>query len=451
MVAGEGTRMKSSTPKVLHKAAGKPLAEWVVEAAVGATERKPILIYGSGGTAVPDYFASRCKYVCQEQRLGSGHAVRTAYDLIAKSESEYCLVMAGDMPLIRKETLEKMMKETEEGCYSALLLSAVFEDATGYGRIVRRADGSVEKIVEHNDATPEERKIKEINASVYCFKTEYLLSAIMKINNNNAKGEYYLTDAIEIINAEGGKIGAMVLDDSDECMGVNDRVQLAQASAVLRRRIVEKIMRTGVTMIDPSSVYIDAEVQIGNDTVIYPGVIIEGSTKIGKNCVLYQGSRIENSEIGDGVTIQNSVVTSSKIGNAAQIGPYAYLRPGSNVGAGCRIGDFVEIKNSKIDDGSKVSHLTYVGDSNVGKDVNIGCGVVFVNYDGAIKARTNIGDGAFIGCNTNLISPVNVGDGAYIAAGSTVTVDIPENALCIARAREVIKPDRAKGRYKVKK
>ncbi len=449
LAAGDGKRMKSDTPKVLHKAAGLALVEWVVKAAEDAFDTKPIVIYGSGGSAVPETLGERCAYALQEERLGSGHAVMMAKDLLA--DSEYTVVLAGDMPLVRAESIKLLAEKAAKGKYSALLLTGILDDATGYGRIIRDEKNNIRSIVEEKDATEEQKMIREANISFYCFKSSDLCLALGELAPNNAQGEYYLTDCIEILYKKGKKTGGIVLNDLTECQGVNNRVHLAQTSAELRARINRRVMMDGVTLIDPRSTYIDGGVQIGQDTVIYPGVILEGRTVIGSGCTLYQGSRIKDSVVESGATVQNSVVLESRIGRRAQVGPYAYIRPGTAIGDNCRIGDFVETKNSVIGNRTKVSHLTYVGDADVGEDVNIGCGVVFVNYDGKKKFRTKVGDRAFIGCNTNLISPVSVGDESYIAAGATVTKNVPEGALCIARAREVIKSGWSRGRYVVHK
>lgn len=449
LAAGDGKRMKSSLPKMLHRAAGKPLVEWVVEAAEQALGVKPIVVYGAGGSAVPDYLGERCVYALQAERKGSGHAVMMARELMA--EYDYVTVIAGDMPLVEPSSIHRLAELAEQGEYAALLLTGKVVNPAGYGRILRDGAGRVTGIVEDKDATPEQKEIDEINLSFYCFQTRALAEALDEITPANAQGEYYLTDVIGIMHQKGLPTGALVIDDPSQCEGVNNRAQLAQAAERLRERINTRHMMNGVTMLDPRATYVDDGVTIGADTVIYPGVILEGNTVVGEGCTLYQGSRIADSVIEDGATIQNSVITESHVGKGTQVGPYAYLRPGSNIGAGCRIGDFVEVKNSNIDDGAKVSHLTYVGDGDVGKNVNVGCGVVFVNYDGKEKARTTVGDDAFIGCNTNLISPVSVGKGAYIAAGATVTKDIPDDALCIARAREIIKDGWGRGRYQVKK
>ena len=451
LAAGEGTRMKSSLPKVLNKAAGLPMAEWVIRAAVGGTEKKPVMVYGSGGNALPEYFSGKCEFCLQSERKGTGHAVMCAKDAIIKSAGEYVVILAGDMPLITADSVKMLVNSACGGNYSCMLLTSVLPDPTGYGRIVRDENGELKKIVEHKDATEEERRICEVNISVYCFKTKELLESLDKITPNNKNGEYYLTDAIELIKNAGGKVGAVTLPDYREGQGVNNKAQLAECSQILKERINKEHMLNGVTLLDPKNTYIEADVKIGRDSVIYPGVFLEGSTVLGEGVTVYQGSRLVNSTVLDGSTVQNSVLIDAKIGRNTDVGPYAYLRPGTDVKDNCRIGDFVEIKNSIIGNGTKVSHLTYVGDGDMGENINVGCGVVFVNYDGQKKHRSVIGDGAFIGCNTNLVSPVNVGEGAYIAAGSTITKDVPENSLVIARARETVLPGWAKGRYKNQK
>lgn len=446
MAAGEGTRMRSSLPKVLHQAAGKCLVEWVADAARAVTE-KPVLIYGNGGEAIRERFGEVFTYALQAQRLGTGHAVMAAREQIAGSK--YTIVLAGDMPLVRPETIKRLAEEAVAADCDCMLLTASPEKTPAYGRIVRDAQGKICRIVEDKDATPEQKQIKELNISFYCFKTPALLEALDQLKPENAQHEYYLTDCIQVLYEAGKEVRSIDIGDMQECMGVNTRVQLAEAEAALRARINEKLMLSGVTMIDPTNTYIGADVEIGQDTLIYPGVILEGKCRIGSGCILYQGSRIRDSIVGDGTTVENSVLLQAEAGSCSKVGPNAYLRPGTRIGNHCRIGDFVETKNAVIGDGTKVSHLTYVGDAQLGEDINIGCGVVFVNFDGKEKKMTTVGDGAFIGCNTNLISPVQVGAGAYIAAGTTVTKDVPEDALAIGRARELVKAGWAKGRYKI--
>ncbi len=440
LAAGEGTRMKSSKPKVMFSALNKPLLGWVKDAVFEAVNGEIIAVVGKGVDEVKAYFKDDIKYAHQSERLGSGHAVMCASPLF-EGKGGYILILAGDSPLITPKTIKELIDKTRNENYDACLLSAAFEDATGYGRIVKDKNGLVEKIVEHKDATEEQLKIKEINASVYCVKEELLSQCLKQIRPVNAQGEYYLTDIVELLYKQGKKVASMQVKDTAECMGVNTRVQLAQVSEVLRMRVLEKLMLNGVTIIDPKNTYIDADVKIGTDSIIYPNVTLEGNTVIGEGTILYPGSRIADSKIGSNTKIQNSVILESLVGDNTIVGPFAYLRPESNIGNNCRVGDFVEVKNAYIADGAKVSHLTYVGDGEIGEKTNVGCGVVFVNYDGSKKCRTHVGKNCFIGCNVNLIAPVSIGDGSYIAAGSTVTSDVPGNSLCIARSRQTIKQD----------
>ena len=337
---------------------------------------------------------------------------------------------------------------------AATVLTAAFDDPTGYGRVIRGEDGTVQRIVEQKDCSPEEAAVKEINTGTYCFDNKKLFAALAKVTSNNAQGEYYLTDVIGIFREAGESVQGYCTTDLAEAIGVNDRVALAEAERFMRDRINRNHLLGGVTLIDASSTYIEADVQIGSDTVIYPGTVLRGSTVIGEDCVIGPQADITDSTIGNGVTIKYSVVAESIVGDTSSVGPYANLRPGSKLGVGCKIGDFVELKNASLDDGSKVSHLSYVGDAKVGKDVNIGCGAITVNYDGYNKFVTEIGDNAFVGSNVNLIAPVKIGDGAYVVAGSTVTHDVPAGDLAIARERQVNKPgyaDKIRGRAKAKK
>ena len=443
LAAGEGKRMRSTAPKVLHRAAGRPLAHWVTEAARQATGEPPVLVIGVGAQQIRDYFGENAVYAVQSEQLGTGHAVMAAKEYL-KGDG-YALVAAGDMPLLRAETLKRVIDTAQQNNLGVCVLSAVLPDPTGYGRIIRE-DGSVQCIVEHRDATEAQRAVCEVNTSVYCFHIPALIEALEALGNHNDQGEYYLTDCVEFISTKGYGAQAVVCPDAGECLGVNDRAQLAAAAKVLRERINTALMEQGVTMIDPDTVYIDAGVTVGRDAVIYPGVTLEGDTVIDEEAILYPGSRIENSFIGRGTKVQNSVVIDSRVGEHSTIGPYAYLRPGSDVGNHCRVGDFVEVKNSTIKDGAKVSHLSYIGDGEIGENSNIGCAVVFVNYDGQKKSRTVVGKGAFVGCNANLVAPVTIGDGAYVAAGSTVTDDVEADALCIARSRQTVIPGWAKKR-----
>ena len=438
LAAGEGKRMKSETPKVLHKVCGKEMVNQVIDTIRKSGIMDINVVIGRGAEKVKKATESRgVHYSFQDKQLGTGHAVMCSSEFLEGKKGTVA-VFTGDAPLITQESIEKLIEfHNAEGC-KATILTSVVDCADGYGRIIRKEGGEVCRIVEHKDCSSSELQVKEINSGMYCFDIEYLLKSLGKLSNDNVQGEYYLTDVIGILVEEGKKVGAMPIP-FEETMGVNSRLQLSQAEKVLRKRVNEKHMVNGVTLIDPESTYIDVDVEIGSDTIIYPGNIIEGNTVIGKNCMLYQGSRICGSVIGSEVTIQNSVILSSTIGDKTTVGPYAYVRPDSVIGKSARIGDFVEIKKSVIGDGTKVSHLSYIGDAEVGKNCNFGCGTVVVNYDGTKKTKTIVGDNAFIGCNTNLISPVTVNEDTYIAAGSTITDDVPAGSLAIARARQVVK------------
>ncbi len=436
LAAGEGKRMKSKIAKPLQKVCRKALMEWVLDATKEAGAERNIAVIGHMAEEVKKFMGDRVEYTYQLQRLGTGHAVMQGIEPI-KNEKGTVMILCGDTPLITGETLKKALFDHEEKGRVATVLTSIAPDPFGYGRVIRNGE-DVAKIVEQKDANEEEKMVCEINSGMYFFDIEKLSFALSKLDNNNAQGEYYLTDTIEILINAGEKVGAFVVD-FDDTLGVNDRVQLAQAEKIMNDRVVKKVMLEGVTVIDPATTHISADAKIGMDTVLYPGTIIEGKTVIGEDCVIGPNTRITNCEIGDKNEIISSVLVDSTVGNNTSVGPFAYMRPKSKVGDKVKIGDFVEIKNATIDNGTKVAHLTYVGDADVGKNVNFGCGTVVVNYDGKNKHRTTIGDDVFIGCNTNLVSPVKVNDGAFTAAGSTITDEIPENALAIARAKQVNK------------
>lgn len=438
MAAGMGTRMKSKMPKVIHKVCGKEICHWVIDAAKNAGSDKVCTIIGHRADMVKEILGDICEFALQAEQKGTGHAVMQAIDVI-KSAKKEVVILNGDIPLITAESIKKAVNYHRENGNQATVITAVLDDATGYGRIVRGDDGGVRKIVEQKDANDEEKKINEINSGMYVFDSESLLYALEKLTPNNAQGEYYLTDTLEILLNAGKKVGGYAIADNDEIRGINDRIQLDEAEKIMQKRINEYHMRNGVTIRNPQSVCIEDDVEIGSDSEIYQNVTIKSGTKIGSDCVIGSGSTLDKAVIGDGVNVISSVIIESEVGSGTNVGPFAYIRPNCTVGSDVKVGDFVELKNSTIGDGTKISHLTYIGDSDVGKGVNFGCGTVTVNYDGKKKYRTTIGDNCFIGCNTNLVSPVNVGDGAYIAAGSTITDDIPEDNLSIARARQVNK------------
>lgn len=442
LAAGEGTRMKSKTPKVLHNLCGQPMIKYVVDAAKGANLDENIIVVGHGGEIVKETMKDEnVKFVTQpigeDYPYGTGYAVMQGKDYI--KEDSYVVILYGDTPLIKSDTISNLIEYHKNGSYNVTVLTAEFEDPAGYGRIIRDNKGNVLEIVEHKDATEEQRGIKEINSGIYCFDGKHLKEVLDKLDNDNAQGEYYITDAIKILSSEGYKVGGYKLENNIEIMGVNSRVQLAEAEVIMRKWINEKFMLEGVTIINPDNTYIDGNARIGKDTIIYPGAIIEGETEIGEDCIIGHNSRIVNSKIGDRVNIQISTIIDSKVDDDTNIGPYAYLRPNSEIGKNVKIGDFVEVKNSRIGDKSKASHLAYIGDAEVGENVNIGCGVVFVNYDGKRKYRTIVEDNAFIGSNSNLVAPVVIKKNAYIASGSTITEEVEEGSLSIARARQVNK------------
>ena len=438
LAAGMGTRMKSKMPKVLHKVCGKPLSKWVIDASEAAGADKVCAVVGHKAETVKEVLGDVCEFALQAEQKGTGHAVMQAIDVIKNSKGEV-VILNGDTPLITAETINKAIEYHKNNGNQATVITAILDDATGYGRIVRDNDGSVLKIVEQKDASKEEKKINEVNSGMYVFDAQSLVYALDKITPNNAQGEYYLTDTLEILLSAGKKIGGYAISDNDEIRGINDRVQLNEAEKIMQKRINEYHMRNGVTMRNPESVYIEDGVEIGNDTEICQNVTIKSGTKIGSDCVIGSGSMLDRAVIHDGVDVLSSVILESEVDEGTHVGPFAYIRPNCHVGKEVKVGDFVELKNSNIDDGTKISHLTYIGDSDVGKRVNFGCGTVTCNYDGKKKYRTTIGDDCFVGCNTNFVSPINVGDGVYIAAGLTITEDISENSLSIARARQVNK------------
>ena len=442
LAAGKGTRMKSEIPKHLFEVAGKTMVEWVTRAA-NAVDDKPIAITSKDNDMIKSVLGDSVEYVVQYEQLGTGHAVMAAESHFP--ESGYVVVILGDMVLLRGESVKGLVEAVQKNGWQAAVLTAVTGDPFGYGRIIRDEKGNVTAIVEQRDANAAQLKINEINTGVMCFDAKVLKESLGKLKNDNSQGEYYLTDTIKIMVGAGLTVGAAQCP-FEESLGVNDRAQLAEAGKIMRGRINTEIMKSGVTMIDPENTYISGNSQIGHNVTIYPGNVLEGCCVIGENTVLYPNNHITDSEVGVGCEVRSSTLIDAKVGNNTTVGPNAYLRPGAVVGNNCRIGDFVEIKNSVLGDGTKVSHLSYVGDADLGKNINIGCGVVFSNYDGKKKSRTKVEDNAFIGCNTNLVPPLTVGAGSYIAAGSTITEDVPEGSLAIARERQVNKPDWAKKR-----
>jgi bifunctional UDP-N-acetylglucosamine pyrophosphorylase/glucosamine-1-phosphate N-acetyltransferase len=449
LAAGQGTRMKSKLYKVLHPVCGKPMVQHVIDQVKSLNINEIVTIVGHGAEKVKEQLGNDSQYALQAEQLGTAHAVLQSEEMLADKDG-VTIVVCGDTPLIKAETMEALFKHHEETNAKATILTARAEDPAGYGRIVRNAEGFVEKIVEHKDATEQERSINEINTGTYCFDNKLLFESIHKVSNDNVQGEYYLPDVIEILKNQGEIVSAYVTDSFAETLGVNDRVALAEAERTMKKRINEFHMRNGVSIIDPDNTYIGPDVTIGQDTVIFPGTTISGQTIIGSECQIGPNSEISDCEIGNNTVIRQSAAFSSKIGSEVNIGPFAHIRPDSDIHDEVKIGNFVEIKKAVFGRGSKASHLSYIGDAEVGSDVNIGCGSITVNYDGKNKFLTKIEDGVFIGCNSNLVAPVTIGKGAYVAAGSTITEDVPGEALAVARARQVNKEDYV-GKMNVKK
>ncbi|EAC6871825.1 bifunctional UDP-N-acetylglucosamine diphosphorylase/glucosamine-1-phosphate N-acetyltransferase GlmU [Listeria monocytogenes] len=435
LAAGQGTRMKSKLYKVLHPVCGKPMVEHVVDQISTLNVDKVVTIVGHGAEKVQEHLAGKSEFVKQEEQLGTAHAVLQAKEELAGKDG-VTLVVCGDTPLIEASTMEALLKYHHEKRAKATILTTVIEDPTGYGRIIRDDLGIVEKIVEHKDATEKEQRISEINTGTYCFDNKALFEALENVSNDNVQGEYYLPDVIKILKDSDEVVAAYRMESFEESLGVNDRIALAEASKLMQRRINENHMRNGVTLVNPESTYIDIDVKIGQDTVIEPGVMLRGKTVIGDDCVVTSGSEIVNSVIGERVNVRTSSIFESKVGDDVQIGPYAHLRPESDIHDHVKIGNYVETKKAVVGEGTKLPHFIYMGDAEIGKNVNVGCGSIAVNYDGKNKAKTIIGDDVFVGCNSNLVAPVKVGDRAFIAAGSTITKDVPDDALGIARAKQ---------------
>ena len=443
LAAGKGTRMKSKLYKVLHPVSGQPMVEHIINRVSETNPDQIITIVGHGAEQVKAQLGERSEYALQAEQLGTGHAVLQAASFLQGKEGT-TLVISGDTPLLTTETLNNLFEYHQGKNASATILTAQAEDPTGYGRIIRDHIGIVEKIVEQKDTTPEEALVQEINTGTYCFDNQALFEALNKVGTDNAQGEYYLTDIIEILKDAGKTVAAYQTEDFDESMGVNDRITLAKANELMRQRINKMHMVNGVSFVDPATTYIDAGVEIGSDTVIEAGVQLQGKTVIGSDCVIGAHSRIVDSVIEDHVVVEHSVIEKSLVKSHADVGPFAHLRPKAEIGEGVHIGNFVEVKNAEIGKNTKVGHLTYVGDATLGEEINVGCGVVFVNYDGKNKHRTTIGDHSFIGSNANIIAPVEIAKNTSVAAGSTITEDIPEYAMAIARARQVNKEEYAK-------
>lgn len=453
LAAGKGKRMKSKTYKVLHPVCGKPMVGHVTEALEQSGMDQIYVVVGHGADAVRSYLGERVEYVMQEQQLGTGHAVLQAESKLAGQEGT-TVIVCGDTPLISSETIVRLVEQHEAEQAAATVMTAVLEQPGSLGRIIRDDSGGVKAIVEYKDCTEEQAAIREINTGTYIFDNRKLFAALAKVTNENAQQEYYLTDVIRIMCEDGEIVKGTPVEDIAETVGVNDRAALAEAERFMRERINKRHMLEGVTIIDPANTYIESDVVIGADSIIYPGTILKGNTVIGEDCTIGPQVEITDSRLGSGVTVKYAVLQEASVGDRTSVGPYAYLRPGASVASDVKIGDFVEIKNASIGQGSKVPHLSYVGDADVGERVNIGCGVITANYNGVNKNRTVIEDDAFVGSNSNLIAPVTVGKGAYVVAGSTITQDVPEDSMAIARERQTNKlgyASRLKARMKSQK
>ena len=435
LAAGKGTRMRSKYPKVLHKVGGKPMLQHVIDAATVAGCDEKVVIVGHEAELVEKMVGSQGKIALQAEQLGTGHAVMQTAEAL-KGFTGTALILCGDTPLLEGEELKKFCEAHKASGAAATVLTAVMDDPFGYGRIVRDEKGNVQAIVEQKDATEAQKAIKEINTGIYCMECPLMFDVLATLTNDNAQGEYYLTDVLEKLNQAGQKVGGVVTEDSDMVMGINSRKQLSVAEGVMRQRILDKLMDNGVTIMDPASTFIEGSVKIGRDTIIYPYTWLEGNTVIGEDCEIGPNARFTNVKIGNDNHLQFIYGHDCEVKNHVTAGPYVHLRPDTVISDGVKIGNYVEVKNSNVGEGTKLPHLTYIGDSDIGSGVNMGCGCITVNYDGKKKHRTIIGDNAFVGCNTNLVAPVTVQANTYIGAGSTITKEVPENALGIARAKQ---------------
>lgn len=435
LAAGKGTRMNSDIPKVLHKVGGKPMLQYVLDAAAYAGAQKQVVVVGYLGEQVRAYIGDEIGMVEQREQLGTAHAVLQAKDELQDFIGT-TMILCGDTPLVEGQELKSFYEQHLQSGAVASVFTAILDDATGYGRIVRDSVGNVLKIVEHKDATSGQLEIREINTGIYCVDNQVLFAMLDKVECNNAQGEFYLTDIIDLLVHAGQTVAAVQAKNADSTVGINSRHQLAQVESMLRERTLDRLMSAGVTIISPESTFIADDVQIGRDTVIYPFTWIEAGCTIGKRCQIGPNVRLQKAEVGNANVIHFTYAHEVVIGDNCNVGPFAHLRPGTQLGDDVKVGNFVEVKNSWVGEGSKLPHLSYIGDADLGSRVNMGCGTITVNYDGKRKSRTRIEDNAFVGCNSNLVAPVTVGEHAYVAAGSTITKDVPANALGVARAKQ---------------
>jgi bifunctional UDP-N-acetylglucosamine pyrophosphorylase/glucosamine-1-phosphate N-acetyltransferase len=429
LAAGQGTRMHSSIPKVMHLLLGRPLIEYVLDSAEKASGAKPVMVVGYGAQVIQQSLGERADYVVQEPQLGTGHAVQQAEPALS-GNSDLVLVLLGDMPLLETETLKRVIQAQQSNAGPITMLTLVSDTSHGFGRVVRDEKGAVKAIVEEAQATPQQLAIRELNASVYCFAADWLWEALKHVPIS-PKGEYYLTDLIEIAVAEGQSVQALILDDPGEGIGVNTRLHLSEAEAILRARINREWMLAGVTMVDPHNTYIEPGVKIGQDTTIWPNTYLRGDTIVGEACILGPDTIVTDSRLGNRCKVLASVLESAQISDDVDVGPFAHLRKGAHLDRGVHMGNFGEVKNSYLGPGVKMGHFSYIGDATIGPDVNIGAGTITCNFDGEKKNHTEIGAGAFIGSDTMLVAPLKIGEGARTGAGAVVTKDVPDHTLAV--------------------
>lgn len=440
LAAGKGTRMKSGLPKVLHAIGGLTLIDRVLRTATALNPTSTTLVIGHGAEALRAALADHpadagLQFVVQDPQLGTGHALLQTAPML-RGKQGTVILLSGDVPLLRPATLQALLATHRDTQAACTVVTATLDRPFGYGRIVRAA-GHITRIVEDRDASPSQKALKEVNSGIYAFDLGLLFDALDGVGRSNAQGEYYLPDLIGIFRKQSRVVATSTVEHSEEIRGINSRTELAEVSRMVRQNKNEELMAAGVTLVDPATTYVDADVIVGADTVIHPCVYLEGSTKIGAACEVHSGARIVNSTIGDRVTVRNhTVITDSLVRTGAVLGPFAHVRPGSDVGEEAHVGNFVELKKTTLGKGAKANHLAYLGDATVGAKANIGAGTITCNYDGHAKHQTIVGDGAFVGSDTTLVAPVTIGTGAYVAAGSTITKDVPPNALGIGRARQ---------------
>lgn len=447
LAAGQGTRMKSSLPKVLHPIAGKPMIWHALQAISHSTTEKPVVVVGHGAEEVKNYLGDSAQTVLQEPQLGTGHAVMQAESLL-KGKSDLVVICYADMPLLRGETLQKLVDTQRMNSGPMSILTVIADDPRGFGRIIRKGDGSVAAIVEEYVATPDQLQVKELNVGGYCFDSNWLWDALHRIPKNPQKGEYYLTDTVELAAKEGLPVHATVMDDLEETIGVNTRVHLSEVETAMRRRINQSHMLNGVTMIDPSSVYIEADIRIGRDTVIMPNTFLHGKTELGERNVVGPNTIIRDSKIGNGCKILSSVLEGALLENDVDMGPFARLRKGAHLGNHVHMGNFGEVKDSHLEDGVKMGHFSYIGNARIGANTNIGAGTITCNYDGEKKHNTEIGEDVFIGSDTMLVAPLKLGDGARTGAGAVVTKDVADDTLVVGMPARAIRKLERKHRTK---